>query len=186
MSVTRTIARYLAPSRTVSALIYAASVAAFVATIIVSVLAVIDRTSEVNSAADVLARLDGAAGSGLAAFNWTEGSVPNGSPFLEGQTVTIASAALLRRISGAISSVGGNLTSSEVAPHDPQSQDGYVRVIVNCELDQIGMQRLLYDLEAGMPFLFVDQLAIEAPPAAGQNTLMRMTLAVSGYWPRAK
>lgn len=43
---------------------------------------------------------------------------PPGSPFLEGQTVTIASAALLQRITDAITHAGGTVVSSEVVPQD--------------------------------------------------------------------
>jgi general secretion pathway protein M len=61
-------------------------------------------------------------------------------------------------------------------------------MIASCEIDQTELQKLLYDLEAGMPFLFVDQLVVQAPLAsagAGGGRL-RILLAVSAQWPGAK
>ena len=35
-------------------------------------------------------------------------------------------------------------------------------LVASCELEQPALQQLLYDIEAGMPFLFVDQLVAQA------------------------
>jgi general secretion pathway protein M len=43
---------------------------------------------------------------------------------------------------------------------------------------------LLYDLEAGMPFLFVDQLVAQSPTTAGEGGRTRVLLTVSGLWAR--
>jgi general secretion pathway protein M len=50
------------------------------------------------------------------------------------------------------------------------------------------LQQLLYDVEAGMPFLFVDQLVVQAPAsiAASGDGKLRILLAVSGQWRGAK
>jgi general secretion pathway protein M len=65
---------------------------------------------------------------------------------------------------------------------------GYIGVITSCELDQPSLQKLLYDLEAGFPFLFVDQLVAQAPVAssANQEVRMRILLSVSGQWQGTK
>ena len=46
------------------------------------------------------------------------------------------------------------------------------------------MQQVLYDLEAGMPFLFVDQLVVQtALNGSNEETgKLRVLLAVSGQW----
>jgi len=71
---------------------------------------------------------------------------------------------------------------------DTQSRDGFVSLIASCEVDQPGLQQLLYDLEAGMPFLFVDQLEVQAPPngTSQDGGRMRLLIAVSGQWQGAK
>jgi general secretion pathway protein M len=57
-------------------------------------------------------------------------------------------------------------------------------MIASCEIDQPQLQQLLYDLEAGMPFLFVDQLVVQTPLAeAGTgNGRLRILIEVSGQW----
>jgi general secretion pathway protein M len=61
-------------------------------------------------------------------------------------------------------------------------------VIANCDIDQPGLQKLLYDIEAGMPFLFVDQLVVQAPvtlSTSGDGRL-HVLIAVSGQWQGTK
>ena len=48
------------------------------------------------------------------------------------------------------------------------------------------LQQLLHDLEAGMPFLFIEQLAVEIAPQSDKGERMRVRLAVSGLWPGVK
>src|SRR5262245_8451473 len=112
---------------------------------------------------------------------------PAGSPFLEGTTVTLASAALLERITTAITQAGGSVGSSETEPQAQRPKDDYVKATATCEITQVGaLQQLLHDLEAGMPFLFVDQLVVEAAPPSDKGERMRVRLAVSGLWRGAK
>ena len=51
--------------------------------------------------------------------------MPTGSPFLEGQTLTVAGAALLQRVADAVTKVGGNVLSSQVDVQGVQAKDGY-------------------------------------------------------------
>ena len=81
----------------------------------------------------------------------------------KGQTLTVAGAALLQRVADAVTKVGGNVLSSQVDVQGVQAKDGYVSVLASCEIEQAAMQRLLYDLEAGMPFLFVEQFVAQSP-----------------------
>jgi len=112
---------------------------------------------------------------------------PSGSPFLEGATVTVAGAALLQHVTAAVTRFGGNVLSSQVDLQGTRSKSGFLTVIVSCDIDQPSLQQLLYDVESGMPFLFVDQLAVQTPAnsAAGEGRL-RILLAVSGQWQGAK
>ena len=106
-----------------------------------------------------------------------------GSPFLEGQTVTVAGAALQQRIGAAVKSAGGNVLSSQIDLQGTDSKRGFVSLTASCAVDQPALQQLLYDVEAGMPFLFVDQLTVQAPQQTGGDTArMRVLLGVSGQW----
>jgi len=115
-------------------------------------------------------------------------AVPAGSPFLEGATVTIAGAVLLQRVSAAVTKRGGNVLSSQVDLQGTQAKTGFLTIIASCDIDQVGLQQLLYDLEAGQPFLFVEQLSVQAPASfvsSGEGKL-RVLLSVSGQWQGAR
>jgi general secretion pathway protein M len=113
-----------------------------------------------------------------------------GTPFLEGPTVTVAGANLLQRVAAAVGNVGGSVQSSQVDVSGAQVKDGFVGLVVSCELEQPALQKLLYDLEAGMPFLFVDQLDVQVPQTTALSDAptarVRVILGVSGQWQAAK
>ena len=100
--------------------------------------------------------------------------------------MTTASATLLQRITSIITKAGGAVISSEMVQRDAQSKDGYVTAIANCELEQEALQKVLYEIEAGMPFLFIDQLQIRVPLETGQAGRPRVLLGVAGLWTGAK
>ncbi|TMJ05573.1 MAG: general secretion pathway protein GspM [Alphaproteobacteria bacterium] len=145
---------------------------------------ILDRRQSVAAARDLLAQLEGRKASPLAPRSAGGGQVPTGSPFLEGQTLTVAGAALLQRVADAVTKVGGNVLSSQVDVQGVQAKDGFVNVLASCELDHAALQRLLYDLEAGMPFLFIEQMVAQSPQTATpqEGGRMRLLLAVSGRW----
>jgi general secretion pathway protein M len=105
-----------------------------------------------------------------------------GSLVLEGSTATIASAALLQRVNGAVTGAGGTIASSEVEQGGVPSKDGYLKVITNFEMSQDGLQRVLHDLESGMPFLFIEQLLVQNIDNDADAARLRVPLAVSGLW----
>jgi general secretion pathway protein M len=111
-----------------------------------------------------------------------------GSPFVEGATVTVAGATLLQRVASAIAKYDGNTLSSQVELNGNRSKAGFVSVVATCDIDQSGVQKLLYDLEAGMPFLFVDQLVVQAPAVSttAPGGKLRLLVGVSGQWQGAK
>jgi general secretion pathway protein M len=141
--------------------------------------------ADYHTAADLLDQLEGhkpfAEASGLS-------SGTHGSPFLEGPTVEVAGAALQQRVVSAVKNVGGNVLSSQVDLQGSEAKQGYVSLSASCEVEQSALQPLLYDLESGMPFLFIDQLVVQVPQTergigAGPETArMRIQIDVSGQW----
>ncbi len=110
--------------------------------------------------------------------------IPTGSPFLEGQTLTVAGAALLQRVADAVTKVGGSVLSSQVDVQGVQAKDGFVSVLASCEIEFAALQRLLYDLEAGMPYLFIEQFAAQAATTStGDGSGGRMRLLLVGLRP---
>jgi general secretion pathway protein M len=143
---------------------------------------ILERRQAIAASADLLAQLEGRKAR-TARTDATETHIPTGSPFLEGQTLTVAGAALLQRVADAVTKVGGNVLSSQVDVQGVQAKDGYVSVLASCELDYTALQKLLYDLEAGMPFLFVEQVVAQTPQTGSVETgRMRLLVSVAGRW----
>jgi general secretion pathway protein M len=170
----------------IPALGYGALVIVLIVTVIFAVLNVTQRYRANLELAEVLARYQHHGSSSPTADKRAAGDEPQGSPFLQGSTVTVASAALLQRVTSAITRAGGNVVSSEVEPQDSHSADGVVRITATCEIEQETLQPLLYEIEAGMPFLFVDQFVAQASTSASENGRMRIMLTISGLWAGAK
>jgi general secretion pathway protein M len=108
----------------------------------------------------------------------------SGSPFLDGQTITVAGAALQQRVEAAVAKAGGALMSSQVELDGPDAKNGFVGLTASMEVSQPAVQTVLYDIEAGMPYLFVDKLSIQSPEVFGEpeSGRMRMTIGVVGQW----
>jgi general secretion pathway protein M len=175
--------KYLIASPITAAIAYAGLVLVLAATIVSSVVDILSQRAAVAASAEMLEQLEGrkpmksrSAAAGM----------PSGSPFLEGATVTVAGAALLQRVAGAVTKLGGNVLSSQLDVQGTQAKAGFVSMITSCELDQPALQPLIYDLEAGMPFLFIDQLSVQAPTTSSGEGKLRILLAVSGQWQGAK
>jgi general secretion pathway protein M len=145
-----------------------------------------ERRAGLQAAENMLAQIEGR--SPLAAKDGDAplGAAPPGSPFLEGATVNVAGAALLQRVGGAVKRVRGNLLSSQVELQKADAKEGWVSLVVSCEIEEASLQPLLYDLEAGMPFLFIDQLAVQAPVVGVEESRTRVLLAVSAQWGSGK
>jgi len=180
----KTIEAYLARFPIMAAIGYVVVVAALLATTWSYIADYMERQQVLATTGNILSHLEGRKSSippnGTASLS--------GSPVLEGPTVTVAGAALLERVAGAVTRVGGNILSSQVDLQGAQSKNGFVKASIDCEVDQPSLQQLLYDLEAGMPYLFVDQLVAQASDTAANapQPRMRVSILVSGQWQGAK
>jgi general secretion pathway protein M len=152
-----------------------------------SIIDVIDQRSEVAASATMLDQLDGRKAAARAGVGG-DVTMPSGSAYLEGATVTVAGATLLQRVAGAVVKFGGNVLSTQLDVQSASGKPGFLSMIASCEIEQAQLQQLLYDLEAGMPFLFVDQLVVQTPTTASgsESGKLRVLLAVSGQWRGAK
>ncbi len=176
--------RVLAGSRIVAITLFAFLIVGSAATIWLSIADILDRRDDLAGSEDLLDRLKGRSGRGGGAL--ASGPTRPGSPYIEGPTLTVAGASLLQRVSGAITQAGGSVQSSQINIEGTQAKDGFVGLLVSCEADQPALQKILYDLEAGMPFLFVDQLDVQMPQSAAANDAApakaRIILGVSAQW----
>jgi len=167
----------------------ALAVTAYVAVLIVcafitweAVADIQDRHDAVRAATDMLDRIEGRHPP-VGSVNSFGADAPAGSPLLEGQSITVAGAGLEQRVTSAITKNGGNVLSTQVELNSSDAKKGIIGLIVSCELKQPALQHVLYDLEAGMPFLFIDQLEVQVPQRTGdENSAMRVLVTVSGQW----
>ena len=175
--------RALARFPVIAVAAYAALIIVLITSAWLSLADILDKRAAIADSVDILARLE-ARQNAPGETKKGSATAPIGSPFLDGETITVAGAGLLQRVTGAVTRLGGTVQSSQVDLHGPRATDGFITLTVSCELAQASLQKLLYDLEAGMPFLFVDQLIAQGPgtstaAAAGR---MKILLAVSGQW----
>ena len=188
MNIGFAIPRNLRPAPFVAALGYAALLLVFAYLVWGAVSDVLEERAAVAAAGDLLSRMEGRSPPPSTPTATPDDSPATGSAFLEGATVTVAAAALLQRVARAVARRGGNIVSSQVDLQSGQSNASFVGITVNLEIEEPRLQQLLYDLEAGMPFIFVDQLVVQAPLAASvtQRGKMRVLLGVSSQWQGAK
>ncbi len=168
-------------SHTPAALAYLTIVIALLSITGATLAALSDAYADFSAAEERLAALEGHNKSATQPLGMA------GSPFLEGPTVTIAGANLQQKVVAAVAAVGGNVLSSQVDLQGSQASQGYVVLTASCEIEQAALQPLLYDLEAGMPFLFIEQLIVQAPQSGEQEgKRMRVQIDVAGQWQLAK
>jgi general secretion pathway protein M len=185
MNLPAALRKSLATSPIPAAAAYGGLVFALLLIVVSSIGDILGQRAAVASTTVMLEQLEGrkaAARGGRSA----DSQMPSGSAFLEGATITVAGADLLQRVAGAVTKLGGNVLSSQLDLQNSQSKAGFVSMVASCEIDQPALQPLLYDLEAGMPFLFIDQFAVQAPGTSSGEGKLRILLAVSGQWQGAK
>ncbi|WP_454918100.1 type II secretion system protein GspM [Xanthobacter sediminis] len=155
-----------------------------------AILGLMDRRAAVDEAAATLEQLQGRGPRAGGAAG--DGAAPSGSPFLDGPTVTIAGAALMQRLSDAVAHADGHITSSRVELQDTPFGPDFIAVSASLDIAPDDLQKLLYDLESGQPFLFVGQLTARpadagrrgraADASEGDPQRLQATLTVYGQW----
>jgi len=184
MNLAAALRKLLTTSPIVAVTVYAGLVLVLLATVASSVIDILGQQAAVDASAAMLEQLEGRKAPPAGRSAGAE--MPAGSAFLEGATVTVAGAALLQRVAGVVTKLGGNVLSSQLDVQGTHAKAGFVSMVASCELDQPSLQPLIYDLEAGMPFLFIDQLDVQAPTTSSGEGKLRILLAVSGQWQGAK
>jgi general secretion pathway protein M len=180
MNLLNTLTSLLSRFPTAAAIFYLGVVVSLGITAWTAMAQIQDRRDEVADTAATLAQLEGRTPAATPRRRTGDGEpLMAGSPLLEGATMTVATA---------IAKLGGSIQYTQVDLEGPQAKDGFVSVTVNCEVTQPALQQLLYDLEAGMPFLFIDQLVAQGPATqvaatpGGPEPKLRVLISVSGQW----
>jgi general secretion pathway protein M len=172
-----------------AAILYVGLVLLFAVIVWTTAVDMLDRRDAIAASADVLSQLESRRPATLRAGGAGEtAAAAAGSPMIEGATVTIGGANLLQRVSAAVTRFGGNILYTQVDLQGSQSKQGFISVTVSCEVEQPALQQLLYDLESGMPLLFVDQMVTQGPAVPGTlpEGKLRVVMSVSGQWQGSK
>lgn len=169
-----------------AALAFVMVITCCIAAIWVTTADLMDRRATVAATDEMLAQLEGRAGQRRANDGSPMAAAPPGSPFLAGATVNVAGAALLQRVGGAVTKAGGTVLSSQVELQRADPRDGWIGLVVSCELPLPALQKLLYDVESGMPFVYIDQVAIQAATPGTDSERTRVLLGVSAQWKSGK
>jgi general secretion pathway protein M len=180
-------ARAVARGEWAALAVYAAVVVALLGASAAMALDILDQRASLTESQDALARLERSTRSGVA--NAPAGhAAAEATPFLTGPTITIGGAALQARVEAAARKVGALMLSSELDLQGSRAREGFIAASESLEVAQANLQPLLYDLEAGTPYLFVDNLEIESPQAFGEaeGARMRVKIGVTGQWRKSK
>jgi general secretion pathway protein M len=107
--------------------------------------------------------------------------------YLEGQNETFIAAALQDRLKTAVTQTGGQLRSTQVLSSAENTKSRRIAVRGSMSLTLAALQRVLYELESGSPYLFVDNLVVRPavnPRAGGQadpDGLLEVSFDIYGY-----
>lgn len=117
----------------------------------------------------------------------TTGSEPDAASIhLPGDTPAIAGAALQTLVAGAVGNAGGRVVETEFERVEATEEEpGRVDLRVAFDAEIVTLQKILFQLESGMPVLLVRSLSIQSPGAAAEggdaSPPLRVNLLVSGY-----
>ena len=107
--------------------------------------------------------------------------------YLDGQNETLVAAALQERLKTAVVQTGGHLSSTQVLASAEKGQTRRVVVRGQMQMNIASLQRVLYTLESGAPYLFIDNLDVRpvvgprGPDSAAGDAVLDVHFDVYGY-----
>jgi hypothetical protein len=142
-----------------------------------------DAVSEASERREMLSRLE-------AKFQTISNRPATAAPpaFLDASTQGLASAQLQSYLAQLASDQNASLVSSggEAAKRDDVPDT--IRLQATLDLNLKGLRAVLYQLETGTPYVFVDALTIQPAGAnagrAAEDPLLRTTLSLRAFWRR--
>jgi general secretion pathway protein M len=116
------------------------------------------------------------------------GAVAPAAAFLVAPTQGLAGAQLQAYLQSVANTNHGVLISSGMEPTKHEDQPDSIRVQATLDANLQSLQALLYQLESGTPYVFVDSLNIQIPGVNAQHAvedpLLRVTLGLRAVWRR--
>lgn len=121
-----------------------------------------------------------------------ESAARDGSAYLEGSNHALATATLQDKVSLTIADAGGELRSTRVLPAEPVEAVAGISAAglrLDLSIDIAGLEAMLYRIETGEPYLFIDQITIRERRRRSRNPRgqpdskpeLDVSLTVHGY-----
>jgi len=111
------------------------------------------------------------------------------SAFLDASTQGLAGAQLQAYLTQTAGAQQAAIISSGLEPTKREDTPDTIRLQATFEVGLVALQAILYRLETGTPYVFVEALAIQPAGAAGgrpsEDPLLRATLSVRAFWRRS-
>jgi general secretion pathway protein M len=144
-----------------------------------------EAVQELSDRMDVLARLETAA----RAKGGTHGPLLQAkappAAFLDGPTLGLASAALETYVTQ-LAGHHATLVSFAVQTGPAADRGDAVRIEASMDISQRALQSLLYELESGTPYVFIESMTVRPSAGAAQSgapdPLLRATLGLRALW----
>jgi len=106
------------------------------------------------------------------------------SAFLSATTAALAGAQLQTRLTDLVALQKANVASSGIQKTSRDDED-VIRLQATFDMKLTALQTLLYDLETGTPYMFVDALSIQPQGNAPRSTdepLLHVTMTLRAIW----
>jgi|SRR5215475_547470 len=144
-----------------------------------------DAAREYAKRHDMLARLEARVRADAGARS---GAVAPATAFLDAPTAGLAGAQLQAYVMQAAADHHAAVISSGVETTKREDAADSIRLQATLDMGLAALQALLFQLESGTPYVFVESFAVQPPaaaaPGAAQDPLLRVTLGLRAIWRR--
>jgi general secretion pathway protein M len=143
-----------------------------------------DAAREVSERREMLSRLEGK----LQTISSRPTSAAPSAAFLDAMTQGLASAQLQSYLAQLVGAQNATLVSAGAEAAKRDDEPDTIRLQVTLDMNMKALRAVLYQLESGTPYVFVDALTIQpAGTVAGrivEDPLLRTTLSLRALWQR--
>jgi general secretion pathway protein M len=146
----------------------------------------VDAAQELSDRSEQLARLEAGGRSKRHARGPLKVTAAPAAAFLDAPTVGVAGAALQTHVAH-LAGHHATLVSFAVQPSAGTESADSVRVEASLDINLGALQMLLYDLESGTPYVFVEAMTVRpiaAAQAGAPDAPLRVTLGLRALWRR--
>lgn len=153
-----------------------------------SVLSRSDAAQELSDNREILARFESRRAPGADTGGRSGPTLAPAAAFVKASTQGLAGAQLQAYFAALVGDQHATLISSGAEPASREDAPDVIRIQATLDITMRGLQAMLYQLESGTPFVFVDALTVTASTPSGQrgnqDPVLRVTLRLRALWRR--